>query len=262
MIGTNTGSVAEFSGADVPRREAEVQRALAGLRAVERATEVLHGVVGTMNDASARGPSLLPGWTRGHVVSHLARNADALVNLLTWARTGVEHPAYASRADREADIEEGSTRAVQLLHEDLAAASARFAAAVRDLPDTAWRAEVALRDSASLAAHEVPWLRWREVLVHMVDLNLGVGFCDLSDEDLEELIDDAVTEYRGRPGVPSLRLEAELEGGRQRSWELNTGSADAAAVVRGPASGILAWLTGRSDGSELAGETPRLPSWI
>jgi maleylpyruvate isomerase len=30
-------------------------------------------------------PSLLPGWPRRTVIAHLARNADALVNLLTWA---------------------------------------------------------------------------------------------------------------------------------------------------------------------------------
>ena len=43
------------------------------------------------------GPSLLPGWTRAHVLAHVAGNADALVNLLTWARTGEETPMYASQ---------------------------------------------------------------------------------------------------------------------------------------------------------------------
>ena len=45
---------------------------------------------------------LLPGWTVGHVLTHVARNADAYTNLLTWARTGVETPAYASPEAREA----------------------------------------------------------------------------------------------------------------------------------------------------------------
>ena len=47
------------------------------------------------------GPSLLPGWSRGHVLTHLARNADGAVNLLTWARTGVETPQYVSQEQRE-----------------------------------------------------------------------------------------------------------------------------------------------------------------
>ena len=50
-------------------------------------------------------PSLLPGWTRAHVLGHLAGNADALTNLLTWARTGVETPMYASPEARDAEID-------------------------------------------------------------------------------------------------------------------------------------------------------------
>jgi maleylpyruvate isomerase len=256
MIGANAGSVATSSGADVPHGKAAVDRALAGSRAVDRATERLDQVVERMTDAAARGPSRLPGWTRGHVVSHLARNADALVNLLTWARTGVEHPAYASRADRDADVEEGAARPARLLHEDLAAASARFAVASRELPDSAWRAEVG---ESGIPAHQVPWLRWREVLVHLVDLNLGVDFTDLSADELEALIDDAVRGFHGRPGVPSLWLAAEFAD-HQRTWELNARSDAVTATVRGPAGDLLAWLTGRADGATL--NAPALPAWI
>src|SRR5256885_15091039 len=55
-------------------------------------------------------PSLLPGWTRGHVLTHVARNGDGLGNLLRWARTGTETPMYASREARRADIEAGAGR--------------------------------------------------------------------------------------------------------------------------------------------------------
>ncbi|BBC38326.1 hypothetical protein SGFS_096200 [Streptomyces graminofaciens] len=48
-------------------------------------------------------PSALPGWTRGHLLTHLARNADALVNLLTWARTGVRTPMYTTPDQRASD---------------------------------------------------------------------------------------------------------------------------------------------------------------
>jgi hypothetical protein len=40
------------------------------------ATDSLVDGIGRLTDADARGPSLLPGWTRGHVLTHLARNAD------------------------------------------------------------------------------------------------------------------------------------------------------------------------------------------
>ena len=63
---------------------------------VEQATEALLRTADGLDDRAVAGPSLLPGWTRGHVLTHVARNADAMTNLLTWARTGVETPAYAS----------------------------------------------------------------------------------------------------------------------------------------------------------------------
>lgn len=53
------------------------------------ATDGLIAGVGGLTDAGARGSSLLPGWSRGHVLTHLARNAEGGVRLLGWARTGV-----------------------------------------------------------------------------------------------------------------------------------------------------------------------------
>lgn len=60
-------------------------------------TEFLLRAVGALPDDALADPSRLPGWTRAHVVGHLARNADALTRLATWARTGVETPMYGSR---------------------------------------------------------------------------------------------------------------------------------------------------------------------
>jgi maleylpyruvate isomerase len=60
------------------------------------ATQRLQDTVAGLTDQQAREPSLLPGWSRGHVLTHLARNADSLRNLLIWARTGVETPQYAN----------------------------------------------------------------------------------------------------------------------------------------------------------------------
>src|SRR5688572_4026869 len=86
---------------------------------VGSATEHLLATAERLDDGSLREPSLLPGWTRGHVLTHVARNADGLINLLSWARTGVETPAYASREAREADIEAGAGRPVAAQLADL-----------------------------------------------------------------------------------------------------------------------------------------------
>ena len=58
-------------------------------------TDRLLATVDGLDDAALRQPSRLPGWTRAHVLTHIARNADGLVNLVTWARTGEETPMYA-----------------------------------------------------------------------------------------------------------------------------------------------------------------------
>ncbi|WP_285743636.1 maleylpyruvate isomerase family mycothiol-dependent enzyme [Lentzea sp. NBRC 105346] len=226
------------------------------LDAIEHATGVLYELVEELDQTTVRGPSLLPGWTRAHVITHLARNADALVNLLTWARTGVEHQAYASRADRDADIEEGAGRLMQLLRADLDSACTRFIRACRDLPHSAWQAEVATPGGQPIKADGVPWLRLRELWIHMVDLNHGITFDDLPPEWVEEFVADSIERFDGRG--PSVTIEATLPGGRQRSWTLN---GPASTSVIGSGADVLGWLTGRTDGAGLRGDVPDLPAW-
>src|SRR5258708_34347858 len=59
-----------------------------------------------LSEADLRAPSLLPGWTRAHVLAHVARNADAMRTLLVGARSGQMPPAYASPEAREAGTEQ------------------------------------------------------------------------------------------------------------------------------------------------------------
>ena len=69
---------------------------------VADATDRLLRTAATFDEANLAAASLLPEWSRGHVLAHLARNADAFVNLLTSARTGQALPMYSSAAARTA----------------------------------------------------------------------------------------------------------------------------------------------------------------
>src|SRR5829696_4565200 len=89
-------------------------------------------IVERLGDDALAAPSALPDWTRAHVVAHLARNADALGNLLTWARTGVETPMYPSVGARDADIATTAALPPAELRADYADACRRFAQAVSD----------------------------------------------------------------------------------------------------------------------------------
>ncbi|HEX7266491.1 MAG TPA: maleylpyruvate isomerase N-terminal domain-containing protein, partial [Streptosporangiaceae bacterium] len=103
------------------------------LARVGEATDRLLATAAALSDAQAREPSLLPGWSRGHVLTHIARNADGLANLLRWARTGRETPMYPSAASRSADIEAGAGRRAAELTADVEGTAAAFAAEAASL---------------------------------------------------------------------------------------------------------------------------------
>lgn len=257
---TETALGPEERGSAAPGSTA-AQQAAAVLGAVEDATERLLEFANQLDDLAVRSPSLLPGWTRAHVLSHLSRNADACRNLLVWARTGVDHPMYASAADRDADIEEGSLRGLWLLVEDLSASSGRFAEAARTLPERAWTAEVSLATGRSMPAHQVLRLRLLEVWSHLADLDVGFGFADIPMPSLEWILQDVVLEFGGREDVPPLCLTVRLPDGRRREWDLR-GSTPKHIPISGEAGPMLGWLLGRTGGAELEGELPELPVWL
>lgn len=244
-------------------RVAAVNSAVQGQEAVAQATERMLDVVNDLDDTLTRGPSRLPGWTRAHVVTHLARGADALLNLMLWAKTGVEHPAYASRADRDADIELGAGRPWWLLNEDLRAASERFAAFAREMPAPAWEAEVSTATGFEMRASHVPWLRLREIWMHLVDLDHGVTLADIPQPHLEALLDDVTTYFVTHPDMSPVVLEVELPDGGRRVFELGTGNDTlVSTTVCGTAVDALSWLTGRDSGSRLTKPLPVLPAWL
>jgi maleylpyruvate isomerase len=242
-----------------------VRFASEGLVAVRRAAAAVCELVDELDDAALCAPTGLTGWTRGHVVSHLARNADGLVNLLHWARTGIESPMYTSPADREAAIVEGANRLARVQQEDLRAADERFFMATEVMSESDWEARVVNGQGLTIGASLVPWMRLTELLVHLVDLDVGMGFgnaVDLAGEQVDLLIDFVVTRYDDRPGVPSVRLAVDLPSGDQRTWLL--GDTGGPRDVRSTAAPTLAWLTGRPAASSATGEEilPTLPAWL
>jgi maleylpyruvate isomerase len=80
------------------------------LQDLKVAADRLAGAIGGLSDAAVRAPSLLPGWTRAHVLTYLACNAEGSTRLLGWARTGVPGYEYESMAARAAAIEAGAAR--------------------------------------------------------------------------------------------------------------------------------------------------------
>jgi len=142
---------------------------------IDHATQRLLGTAREIADPELRRPSLLPGWTRAHVLAHLARGADAMRHLLVGARSGEDRPAYASEQERAAAIGHTAGLSAKELVADLAASAMALRAIGRQLPDDAWRFPVRLRDAGPFPAARLLTLRLVEVELHHCDLGTGYG---------------------------------------------------------------------------------------
>ncbi len=142
---------------------------------IDQATQRLLDTARIITEPDLRAPSLLPGWTRAHVLAHLARNADAMRNLLAGVRTGQDRPAYASAEARQAAIEQGAGLRADELMADLAASAMALRTVARQLPGEGWRVPVRILDSAPFPAAELLTRRLVEVELHHCDLGAGYG---------------------------------------------------------------------------------------
>ena len=196
-----------------------------------------------LDDATGRAPSRLPGWSRGHLLTHLARNADGMCNLVGWASTGVVSTMYASVESRAADIEAGSGRPAAELVADLAGAASRLASALAAMPPAADDVVVEIGPSRTpTRGAELALLRLREVEIHHVDLDLGYEPDDWSEGFVLRTLDQLAPRFRTGGQLPLAQLR---DGATGRTWTVSEpGAADGELV--GPARLLLAWLTGRT----------------
>jgi maleylpyruvate isomerase len=240
---------------DLPRSDG-LERSLDELAA---STDRLLGSLDRLTEEDVRGPSLLPGWTRAHVLTHIARNADGLAVLANNARTGADDPMYPGAPDqRELDIEAGSGRGLGDLRLDVADSADRLMAAFADFPDEARAREVVLRSGARAYGWEIPVIRVRELEIHHVDLDAGYTPDDWSPDFAARTLDQLSPFFRDNRDCPVGVLAATDGDGR---WEVAT----AGPTLAGPRSALVGWLTGRTSGEGLAldppGELPRAPRW-
>lgn len=230
-----------LSAADIP----------AALELLDVETAKLLATVDTLTDEDVAEPSLCPGWTRGHVVTHLARNAESLVRLVIWARTGVRTPQYPSPASRDADIDEGAPRpaADQLADLHRACDLVRDGLAALALPLATPEVEMS---SGPADPRDLPRRRLNEVVLHHLDLLSGFTLTDAHPLAVADLLDLAVGRLGRDPAAPALTLVSD-EGDR---YVVRGGGPE----VRGTAAALLGWLTrGLTDEIRADGPLPTLP---
>jgi uncharacterized protein (TIGR03083 family) len=207
-----------------------------------------------LDEAALGAPSALPGWTRRHLLAHVAANAGALGNLVHWAATGEPTPMYSSPDARAGGIERGALLPADELGAWLRRSAQTLDDAMTALSGEQWQAPVLTAQGRTVPATEVPWLRAREVYVHAVDLATGLSFAELPAGFCTALCDDVVAKRASaQASGPALVLEALDTGGR---WELPGQRDSEPVVLSGPLAEITAYLTGRAHKLTTAGGEP------
>jgi maleylpyruvate isomerase len=213
-----------------------------------------------LDDAALDEPSLLPGWDRRYLLSHVANNAGALRNLLHWARTGEERRMYVSNEQRAADIAAGATAPSAVLRSLVASSAEVLWSDLDGMPLEAWSAPVITAQGLTRLASEVPWMRVRELYVHAVDLDAGARFAGLPPSFLAALLDDIAARRSAVGTSPALALTAT---DTSATWQV-TGNGDATRV-RAPLATLAQWLSGRPVNAltDTSGApAPALPAWL
>lgn len=210
------------------------------LDATSRCLVTIHG----LSDDQVRGPSLLPGWTRGHVVAHIALNAHGMARALRGARTGAPVPMYDSQEARDAEVGAAAGGTATELASSAQLACLRLAGELRLMK--ALTAVERTPGGPVLTAPQLVDARWREVEVHHADLDAGYAPSDWPLPFASALLEDLV---RHRSGELDLTLHV-------RDLEQTLLVGRGGHGVAGGAADLAWWLSGRGTGAGLASTRP------
>lgn len=151
------------------------------------ATQLLLGHTIAITEDQWQQPSRLPGWTRAHVASHLARNADAMRHLVRSQLVHGRGQLYPPELDRMEQIEEGSHRSALELQIDLDTSVELLHESFDQLEESGDDRLLRLSDTIEIGAQLLPLARLGEVVVHHVDLDCGYEMYDI-DVDIATLL--------------------------------------------------------------------------
>jgi maleylpyruvate isomerase len=227
--------------------------------------------------------TLCPGWTAGHVLTHLARNADGLRRSAEGARRGEDVLMYDSAEARDRDIAAGAGRSLLDLVADVTGSARALAVTWTDMDETAWGRQMPHHRLGPVPMTAAPTMRLGEVLIHHIDLAGPYGpadwpaafvagvLADAGGELAERLPDGITAEVRatdtgaawtagagaGAPGAPGGGTEPAGAGA----------SGGGRVTVSGPSWAVAAWLLGRraAAGPALSaggGDLPELKAWL
>jgi maleylpyruvate isomerase len=210
--------------------------------------------IDAMTDDQWRQPSLLPGWTRAHVVAHLTLNAEGLSGALEGVHEGRPVPMYRSDEARDSDIMDLSSASPSALRDRFLGSTTVIGEWIEELADNLAGTSVERTPGGRrFVAGDVGTMRVREVEIHHADLGLDYTAADWS-ADFVVLLMDFRAEIHDGPGFVAEATDL------ARTWQFATDG----PTVSGVGSALAWWVTGRGTGDGLTsddGRVPRIEAW-
>ncbi|MFE4837698.1 maleylpyruvate isomerase family mycothiol-dependent enzyme [Arthrobacter sp. NPDC056691] len=217
------------------------------LAELHKAADAVSSLAAKLTEADVPAPSALPGWTRGHVLAHIAGISNAMARQLEYAARGetvelydggydgrtkaIEMSAGHALEQHRADLESALERAVRAFDAlDAAGGGADHAGGVGA---AGWRTPISYRGGVVL---DGGFALWRELVIHASDLKTGRGpetwsrqFCEHLFAFLSARVPEDQKLVLQPLGLPRVTIGT---GGRS-------------TVINGMVTDIAAWLAGR-----------------
>ncbi len=236
-------TIADEIGADVEALHLSDQRAIR--------------TVDSLTDAAWAGPSLLPGWTRAHVVAHLALNAEGFARALKGVLDGEVVPVYPSNEARDADIEQLASAPISDVRDRYFGATQHFRTLAGSLDEEHWRGTILrLPTGPEWSTRSLLPVRRQEVEVHHADLGVAYTQRNWPTDFSRWLLNRTTATHAESPESADFAIRAtDLD----QTWQVGA----TAPEVSGTAADLAWWLIGRGSGEGLspAGSLPAIGSW-
>jgi len=188
------------------------------LRRVHESQIRFNLAIENLDDAAMRRASLLPGWSVGHVLSHVSRNAESHVRRTEAAADSLIVEQYVGGyAGRAEEIDNGAGRSARDQIEDVRHTAELLERTWSTLEPTAWNNPVIDVAQRERPLRLMPGRRWQELEVHFIDLGIGVTCADWPEDFvsdrlpvLRETLQQRLPEGTVAPGPGSLAPSEEL----------------------------------------------------